>query len=52
MNDIENHQADSIRRNTRTGRPLGTAEFIDNLERLTGKPLTPKRPGRKPSKPK
>ena len=49
---IENHQADSIRRNTRTGRPLGTAEFIDNLERLTGKPLVPKRPGRKPSKPK
>lgn len=50
--DVENHQADSIRRHTRTGRPLGTAGFIDNLERLTGKPLAPKRPGRKPSKSK
>jgi len=49
-NDVENHQADSIRRHTRTGRPLGTAEFVHNLERVTGKPLAPKRPGRKPSK--
>ena len=50
MDDVEHHHADSIRRNTRTGRPLGTAEFIENLEQLTGKPLAPRRPGRKPSK--
>ena len=48
-NEVENHQADSIRRHTRTGRPLGTAEFVHNLEQVTGKPLAPKRPGRKPS---
>ena len=51
-NEVENHQADSIRRHTRTGRPLGTAEFVHNLEQVTGKPLAPKRPGRKPSKSK
>jgi hypothetical protein len=43
-NDVENHQTDSIRRHTRTGRPLGTAEFVHNLEQVTGKPLAPKRP--------
>ena len=51
-NEVENHQADSRRRHTRTGRPLGTAEFVHNLEQVTGKPLAPKRAGRKPSKPK
>ena len=34
------------------GRPLGTAEFVHNLEQVTGKPLTPKRAGRKPSESK
>lgn len=51
-NEIENRQTDSIRRHTRTGRPLGTAEFVHNLEQVTGKPLALKRPGRKPLNPK
>jgi hypothetical protein len=51
-NDIENHQADSIRHHTRTGHPLETAESVHNLKQVTGKPLAPKRPGRKPSKSK
>jgi len=31
-----------------TGRPLGAAEFIDQLERRLGRALRPRRPGRKP----
>ena len=51
-NEVGNHQADSIRRHTQTGRPLDTAEFVHNLEQVTGKPLAPKRLGRKPAKSK
>jgi putative transposase len=40
-------EEDSIKMNSRTGRPLGNAEFIRNLELLTGKELAPKKPGRK-----
>jgi putative transposase len=36
-----------IQQHTRTGRPLGSTNFIENLEALTGKTLTPGRPGRK-----
>lgn len=39
----------SIRRHSRSGRPLGGTEFIKILEQQTGKILTPKRPGPKPS---
>lgn len=37
-----------IRKHNRTGRPLGTAEFIHKIENLTGESLAPKRPGPKP----
>lgn len=40
---------DTIRRHTRTGRPLGSSNFIDKLELLTGKPIAPRRPGPRPS---
>jgi len=40
-------KAESIRRHNRTGRPLGSTEFIKRLEEQTGKILTPKRPGPK-----
>lgn len=36
-----------IRRYTQTGRPLGSDEFIKQLEALTGKSLAPGKPGRK-----
>jgi putative transposase len=39
---------EQIRKHTRTGRPLGTAEFIHKIESLTGETLAPKRPGPKP----
>ncbi|MDH3859261.1 MAG: transposase, partial [Gammaproteobacteria bacterium] len=42
-------RAESIRRHNRTGRPLGNTEFIKILEKQTGKTLTPKRPGPKPT---
>ena len=42
---IEEHE--QIERHTRTGRPLGSAAFVEHLEALTGQSLAPKRPGRK-----
>ena len=39
------HKLDSIRQHGRTGRPLGSDEFIDDLERLTGIELRRGKPG-------
>jgi putative transposase len=33
----------SIKSNSRTGRPMGGAEFIQHLETLTGRDLAPKK---------
>ena len=44
----QDDQIESIHRHNRSGRPLGSAEFIQTLEQQTGKFLTPKRPGPKP----
>jgi hypothetical protein len=32
-----------------TGRALGSSEFVATLERITGRRLRPRKPGRKPS---
>jgi putative transposase len=40
----------NIRKHTRTGRPLGSENFIETLESLTGRSLKPLKPGRKPIK--
>ena len=45
----QNDTIELIRQHNRTGRPLGSAEFIQALEQQTGKTLAPKRPGPKPS---
>jgi len=37
-----------VRKHTRTGRPLGSGNFIETLESLTGRSLKPLRPGREP----
>jgi len=37
----------SLRTHSRTGRPVGSDEFIDELERITGRSLKCKKPGRK-----
>ena len=39
-----------VRQHTRTGRPLGSGDFIDTIESLTGRSLKPLKPGRKPIK--
>lgn len=38
-----------IERHARTGRPLGSPDFVRKLEIITGEDLAPKRPGRKPA---
>lgn len=38
---------DRIAASTRTGRPLGDELFVQTLEKITGRELTPQRPGRK-----
>lgn len=41
-------ELDALRRHGRTGRPLGPAAFIQDLERTLGRPLGRRRPGPKP----
>ena len=40
--------AESLAHHSRTGRPFGPATFVEQLERLAGRPLRPHRRGRKP----
>lgn len=49
LSDTNEHTQvhEHIERHTRTGRPLGDAGFVSMLETITGKSLSPKRPGRK-----
>jgi putative transposase len=35
-----------------TGRPLGSADFVNGLERLLGRPIARRAPGRKPAAPR
>ena len=44
--DEDSRQA--LRRHERTGRPLGSEDFIRTLERLIGRTLTKRKLGRKP----
>jgi hypothetical protein len=37
----------AVRRHTASGRPLGSGEFVDALERLPGRPLRPRLRGRR-----
>ena len=37
-----------LRGHGRTGRPLGGATFVERLERIVGRVLKPRKPGRKP----
>jgi putative transposase len=39
-----------LRRHSRTGRPLGSSDFVESLEAQTGRPLVPRKPGPKPHK--
>ena len=42
------NDSDMIKKHTRTGRPLGSVDFVRNLEVITGRTLLPEMPGRKP----
>jgi putative transposase len=44
---LEGDEQDRIRKATRTGRPLGSDNFIRHFEALTGKFLRPGKSGRK-----
>ena len=45
-------QLDQLRDHGRTGRPLGDSTFLERLEKLIGRVLRPKKPGRKTRFPK
>ncbi|GIK34799.1 MAG: hypothetical protein AMXMBFR45_09340 [Gammaproteobacteria bacterium] len=45
QDDQDPHDLDTLRRHGRTGRPAGSDEFLDTLERLTGRRLRPMKPG-------
>ena len=47
---LSENDLDLIRKHSRTGRPLGSEEFIRRLERTTGRLLMIQKPGRKPWK--
>ncbi len=40
----------NVRKHTKTGRPLGSEQFIEDLEAISGRSLRPRKPGRKPNK--
>lgn len=44
---IREEEINRIRQATKTGKPLGSDEFIGKLEQLLGRTLLPKKPGRK-----
>ena len=44
----DNATFEAIRAAETTGRPLGNAEFIAGLERILGRPIAKRAPGRKP----
>jgi putative transposase len=42
--------SETIQRHLRTGRPLGTSDFIEKLEKILGRSLRPLKPGPKSAK--
>jgi len=45
----EEEDFSDLRRAESTGRPLGAPDFVDGLERVLGRPIARRAPGRKPS---
>ncbi len=44
------NEIEGIRKNTRTGRPIGDDQFVGELERVTGQALLKRRPGPRPTR--
>ena len=47
--DPDDQAFDALRKAETTGRPVGNADFIAGLERVLGRPVTRRAPGRKPA---
>ena len=45
---LDDDRLEALRRHARTGRPLGAAPWVKRLEKRLGRPLAPRKPGRKP----
>jgi REP-associated tyrosine transposase len=50
LRDEDEDDVERVRGNTRTGRPLGCASFLQTLEALLGRSLVPGKRGRKPKR--
>jgi putative transposase len=48
--DVDTAVAEKMRKHEQTGRPLGSENFVVNLERILDRMLRPKKAGRKPKK--
>ena len=48
LDGLRAEEAESMRRHERTGRPLGSVEFVARLERILGRVLRRQKPGPKP----
>ena len=49
LSTTEDQDFEDLRLAEGSGRPLGTAEFVTGLERLLGRPIARRAPGRKPT---
>lgn len=47
---VEDNDHSSIRKHTRTGRPLGSEAFVTNVEKVLGRSLSKRPPGPRPEK--
>ena len=45
---LDPDDVEAMRRHERTGRPMGSAGFVERLERILGRALRPQKPGPKP----
>jgi len=46
--EISNDEAAALQKHERTGRPLGSREFVEDLEDRLGRALLPQKPGPRP----
>jgi len=49
--ELDSTDMETIRRHARTGRPLGSDEFVESLEDKVGRALAPRKRGPRPHKP-
>ena len=47
---VDSEAAEKMRKHEKTGRPLGSENFVVKMEKILDRMLRPKKPGRKPKK--